>query len=581
MHANTTPATEKKEGSFFALELGTIRDSHIYLLIVLVAFVIYGSSVTYQYTYSDDTQLLVVNEAFLSNLANIPKLFTTDVFVSITNPHIFYRPFLNFLFMLELQVSKDSPVIFHITNIFLHIGCSLLLFVVFKQLKVSKSVAAMAALFFCAHPLNTSAVVWIPGRNDTLLTFLVLTSFSMFLRALDTKRILPLIGHYLLFFLALLTKESAVALPLLCTAYVFVMRKERLPRLAILAGVAVYGILFALWFSLRSLVTRSFEVHQSLISIAGDWLRNSPGFILYIGKALLPFNLSVYPNLTDHSLILGWITILVFVGVFLFHRPSSLRGILWGLAWFFLFLGPTFLSGIILHEHRAYSAFVGLLFATTQLPLVQSIDLSKYSHVLAFVAVIAVFSVLAMVHSEQFSNRTAYATSAYMHDPSVDASNLALAGLFLDEGNFNEAERVIRTAMARDTTMLVPHRLLGDIYANRHEYALAAREYETSLRLNPLQLYTYINYGKMCLSTGRYDDAVRLWKRSVMINPDFLLGYYYLANFYVHVRNEPDSAMMYAKEIQQRGVAVMPTLLHAIQDSLLSEKKYKENPLLK
>jgi tetratricopeptide (TPR) repeat protein len=575
MNANTTPPPEIKEGSFFTLELGRIRDSYIFLLIVLIAFVIYGSSITYQYTYSDDTQLLVVNEAFLSNLANVPKLFTTDVFVSITNQQVFYRPFLNFLFMLEMQVSKDSPVIFHITNILLHIGCSLLLFVVFKQLKVSKSLAAMAALFFCAHPLNTSAVVWIPGRNDTLLTLLVLASFSMFLRALDTKRILPLVGHYLLFFLAMLTKESAVALPFLCAAYVFVVRREKLPRNAIVAGVAVYGILFALWFSLRSLVTRSFEIHQSLASIAGDWLRNSPGFILYIGKALLPFNLSIYPNLTDHSLILGWITILVFVVVFFLRRPSSIRGLLWGLAWFFLFLGPTFLSGIILHEHRAYSAFIGLLFASTQLPLVQSIDFSKYGHVLAFVAVIAVFSVLAMVHSEQFSNRTAYATSAYMNDPSVDASNLALAGLFIDEGEFDEADRLIRGAMQRDTTMLVPRRMLGDIYAHRREYALAAQEYETSIRLNPLDLYTYINYGKMCMSAGKNDDAARLWKRSVMINPDFLLGYYYLANFYVHVKNEPDSAMMYAKEIQRRGVAVMPELLHAIQDSLLAEKKNK------
>jgi hypothetical protein len=79
----------------------------------------------------------------------------------------------------------------------------------------------------------------------------------------------------------------------------------------------------------------------------------------------------------------------------------------------------------------------------------------------------------------------------------------------------------------------------------------------------------------MCLSAGRNDDAARLWKRSVMINPHFLLGYYYLANFYVRVRNDPDSAMMYAKEIQRRGVAVMPELLRAMQDSLLSKKKNK------
>ncbi len=555
------------------IDLGSIRDSYIYSIIILVALIIYGNSVTYQYTYSDDTQLLVVNQEFLSNFANFPKLFTTDVFISITNPQVFYRPFLNFLFMLELQVSKDSPAIFHVTNILLHIACSLLLFVVLKQLNVSKPIAGMAAVLFCAHPLNASAVVWIPGRNDTLLTLLVLASFLMFLRALDTKRLLPLIGHFVLLFLALLTKESALMLPIMCATYVFIVRRERIPRATTVSVSIAYAILLALWVCLRSMVTRTFEVHQSIVSLVVSWLNNSPAFILYIGKALFPFNLSIYPNLADHSLIPGVISILLFVAAFFLRRPSSMRQMCWGLGWFFLFLAPTFMSGIIFHEHRAYSAFIGLFIAVTQLPLIQSIDFSKYRHLLAFLALITAFSVLAMVHSEKFRDRTAYATTAYLKDPSIDASYTSLAGLFLDEGNDDSAERVLRAAIARDSSMKVIHRMLGDVFANRRQYALAAREYETSIRLDPLQLYNYINYGKMCLSAGRLDDAARLWKRSVMISPDFLLGYYYLANFYVHARNDPDSAMMYAKQIQQRGVTVMPELLHAIQDNPLYGKR--------
>jgi Tfp pilus assembly protein PilF len=408
-----------------------------------------------------------------------------------------------------------------------------------------------------------------------LLTLLVLASFSLFLRALDSKRFPPLIGHFLLFFLALLTKESAVVLPVLCAAYVFLVRKERPPRATTVAVTLVYAILLAVWIGLRSMVTRSFEVHESISDLAINWMKNLPAFILYIGKAILPFNLSIYPNLTDHSLILGMCSILLLVVVFVFRRPSSMRQLSWGLGWFFLFLAPSFLSGTIFHEHRAYSAFVGLFIAASQLPLIQSIDLSKYSRVLVFLAILIVFSVVAMLHSEDFRNRTAYATTAYMKDPSNIWSNTSLAGLFLDEGNDEAAERVLKAAIALDSSMKVVHRMLGDVLANRRQYALAAREYETAIRLDPLQLYNYINYGKMCLSAGRLDDAARLWKRSVMINPDFLLGYYYLANFYVHAKNDPDSAMIYAKQIQQRGVTVMPELLHAIQDNpLYGRQKY-------
>jgi len=295
--------------------------------------------------------------------------------------------------------------------------------------------------------------------------------------------------------------------------------------------------------------------------------------VLYLGKVFLPFNLSVYPNLADHSLILGWISILVLVAAFFIRKPSSYKGIVWGLMWFFLFLAPTFLSGTIFHEHRAYSAVVGLLFAVCELPVVQSIDFSKSGRVLALVALLGLYAVLAMLHSEQFRNRTAYATSAFKNDPSVDASYSSLAGLFLDEGNDAEAERVLRTAIQRDSSMKIVHRMLGDIYANRHDYPRAAQEYETAIRVDPLQLYNYINYGKMCLAAGKPDDARRLWKRSILINPDFLLGYYYLANYYIHVRDDPDSAMIYVREIQNHGVTVLPQLLHDIQTNPLYKKK--------
>ena len=572
---NVTLTAGKNERPSSPDFLGSMHDFHIYLLIVVLALIVYGKSVVYQYTYSDDTQLLVVNQEFLSNLANIPKLFTTDVFISMSNPQVFYRPFLNFIFMLELQVSKDSPVIFHITNILLHIGSSLLLFIVFRQLKTSRTLAAAAALLFCVLPLNASAVVWIPGRNDSLLTVLVLGSFSLFLRFLDTRRLRTLLGHFILLFLALLTKESAVALPILTASYLYLVRRERVGRGTAFSVAAVYVLLAGLWLFLRSLVTRPFEVHQSFLTLASTWFKNSPAFLLYIGKVFLPFNLSVYPNLTDHSLLLGWISILILVAALIVRRPPSYRAIAWGLAWFFFFLAPTFISGTIFHEHRAYCSVVGFLFAVCQFPIVRSIDFTKMSHLAGLVILLGVYAVVAMFHSEQFRNRTAYATSAYLHDPSVDYSHVALAGLFLDEGKDFDAEQILRSAVARDSTMKNVHRMLGDIYANRHEYARAADEYETAIRTDPLQLYNYINYGKMCLEAGRPDDAARLWKRSVMINPDFLLGYYYLANYYVHVRNDPDSAMIYARHIQAHGVQVMPELMHAIQDNPLYGKSKK------
>jgi Tfp pilus assembly protein PilF len=547
----------------------SVRDWQIYLAIVVVGTIVYGKSVTYKFTYADDTQLVVINQELLSNFANIPKLFETDVFISTTSSQVFYRPLLNILLMIETHIGKDSPVVYHCTNILLHLACSILVFVVLQQLGSTKPIAGIAALLFCVHPLNASAVVWIPGQNDTLLTLLLLGSFSFLLRALDTGRIGPLIGHFILFFLALLTKEPAIVLPILSVSYVIFFRRTTLPRSVWIIALSSYFVLIVVWYGLRSLVPQTFTVHLTSDFLIARYLSNLPALLLYFGKIFFPFNLSIFPNLMDNSIWTGVLGIALFLAVYLIRRPSSAKGILWGFGWFLLFLIPSLVSGIIFHEHRAYCPFLGLLFAVTQLPLVQSVDLSKNIHVLGFVSVLAVFAVVAMLHSEKFRNRTAYATSAFTSDPSIDNSYACLAGLFIDEGNYDDAERVVRKGLARIPNMKTAHRMLGDILAHRGEYGMAAQEYETYLRLDPLQLYTYIVYGKMCMDAGRIDDAPRLWKTSVRINPNFILGYYYLANFYLRVKNDPDSAMIYARQIQQRGVSVMPELLRAIQENPL------------
>jgi tetratricopeptide (TPR) repeat protein len=546
--------------------LRRVRDWQICCIIAFVGIAVYGKSIVYDYTFSDDTQLLVVNQEFLGNPANLPKLFTTDVFISMANPNIFYRPLLNLLFMLEMQVSKDTPVLYHITNILLHLGCSVLVFILFRKLNLSKLLSAAASLLFCVHPLLSSAVVWIPGRNDTLLTIFVLGSFIFFLRALETKRAGPFLWHVLLLFFALLTKETAVVAPVLFLSYAYFIGRKKFRRTQVFSALFIYAFVVGAWLFLRSLVTLPFEVRRTLGSQIASWLGNTPAFILYFGKIFFPFNLSIFPNLADQSLLLGWLSIALFIGALFIRKPKSFGHILWGLGWFFLFLAPTMIIGPIFHEHRAYCSMVGVLLAVACLPLVQSIDFSGKTPALCLAAIVVAFGVVTMIHEEQYNGRAAYVTSAFASAPGVDESYSGLAGLLMDEGNDGAAEKVLRAGIERKPAMKIVHRMLGDVYSRRHQYALAAKEYETSLRLEPLHLYTYINYGKMCLNDGRVDDAARLWKTSVLVDPDFLLGYYYLANCYIHCKNDPDSAMIYVRQLQKRGVAVLPELLRAIEN---------------
>lgn len=557
--------------------LDKIRDWHIVAVIILAGAIIYGKSVTYTFTFTDDVRLITLNRDILDSFANIPKLFRTDAFLSVTSAQLFYRPMLNILLMIETQIANGSPAIYHLTNILLHLGCSVLLFRILQQLGCGRIVAGIFALLFCVHPLNTSAVVWIPGQNDILLTLFVLASFSFLLRALETRRISPLVWHFVFFFLALLTKESAVVFPVLTVSYVVLFHRSTLTRKIWGSGLLAYVIIAGIWFTLRSAVPQTFTVHLRTGFFLTSSLHNIPALLLYLGKVFFPFNLSIFPNLGDNSVWLGAASLVILIMALILWRPPTLKHIFWGFGWFILFIAPTLISGFIFFEHRAYSAFFGLLFAFSQFPAVQAFDLSKKAHIAGFGLIVAIFSVIAIVHSEQFRDRTAYATSAYISNPSVDASYANLAELFVGQGNYDDAERVVRKGLARNPAMNTSHRVLADILAHRGNYNQAATEYETSLRLNPLQLNTYIAYGKMCIDAGRPDEAARIWRTSVAVNPGFILGYYYLANFYVHVKNDPDSSMMYVRQIQERGMTVLPELLQAIQECRDKETKSNTN----
>ena len=48
------------------------------------------------------------------------------------------------------------------------------------------SVIMSIALIFILHPVNISAISWIPGRNDTLLTIFILTSFLQWIKYLKS-----------------------------------------------------------------------------------------------------------------------------------------------------------------------------------------------------------------------------------------------------------------------------------------------------------------------------------------------------------------------------------------------------------
>jgi protein O-mannosyl-transferase len=92
------------------------------------------------------------------------------------NGNAFFRPLVTFSFALDWAAGSGSPVLFHLTNVVLHLLVCTLLFFMVKRFSGSGKTAAVATAVFGVMPRLTESVTWIPGRTDVLATLFVLAA---------------------------------------------------------------------------------------------------------------------------------------------------------------------------------------------------------------------------------------------------------------------------------------------------------------------------------------------------------------------------------------------------------------------
>src|SRR5262249_32851349 len=110
----------------------------------------------------------------------------------------------------------------------------------------------LLALFFAIHPLFVPMVAWAPTRGDLLLTIFVIIAFVLFIKAFRANRPALVLWHGITFFLALLSKETAVALPPLCLFYYYLEFRKTRARKLIKGCFVLWLIAGAAWYYLHS-----------------------------------------------------------------------------------------------------------------------------------------------------------------------------------------------------------------------------------------------------------------------------------------------------------------------------------------
>jgi tetratricopeptide (TPR) repeat protein len=514
------------------------------------------------------------------------QIFTTHYFGGSLATATSYRPVDLLSFAANYLVHGKYLFGYHAVNVALHIADTWLLFFLFRR-RFGETTAGIAALLFAVMPIHVEAVTSIVGREEVLAAFLLLAAWVAADRASARGgRIAP--GACVLYFLAILTKESAVVLP----AFLFLdaMTRETGPffrRAAeLLRRRALFFFSFAVplaaTFAVRAAVLKGFliskqagffELENPLVSLSALRRVGNACSVLIrtLGRIVFPALLSAdesawqLPLLSPRS-FLFWASLLAVVllaaaGIALFtRRPAAGFGIL-----FFLMAAlPTsnllFATGTIMAERLMYLPSAGIALAAAAFFPREDGALSRRRGAAAVLAALTLFFLFRTItRNTIWESDDALFTNLVLTSPDSAKAHYDYGYASADRKRFRPAydQYAIATGIYAHYYDAWAGRVrmageIGDlaeavedgrrsvaIYApyengwftiaieaeRRGDAATADAAYRDGLRSCPTSYPLAYHRAVFLFRTGRLDEAVEAYRRAITLAPDMALNH--------------------------------------------------------
>ncbi len=442
--------------------------------------VVYGNSLFCGFV-SDDHSLVIKKQGFFSHPENAIKLLvSSDAPLGEQNPY--YRPVNTLSYMLDHYLWGLDPFWYHLENVLLHALASVLFYLLLAAVFKDRRLAFFAALLFAVYPVNTEAVDFISARNTL---FCAVFSIAALLFLAQGKRGLPLLAY----FLALLSKEPAVVLPLFLLSFSLTSKEESLKiKKGMLAG---FFAVTAVYFAIRRLVLGAFT-SKAGISLSLSRLKLMAAvYFEHFRLMLFPFRLNAY--YTPAWLSFDWYkaagaaigVLLLFYFSLSKKSPVAVRA---GAQWIFWGLLPV--SNIV----KIPSASMAERYQYTILPgfvLILGYMIGNLSKKRAVAGTLAMAALSLALGARTFKrnfiweNDLSLCKSMIGSDPGNVLALNNLGVIYKDNGQLERAAILFKKAIQTDPTYSESHMNLGILYMRAGQLYAAKQAIETAIAFNP------------------------------------------------------------------------------------------------
>lgn len=478
-------------------------DLWAFLILAFTVFLIYGSSLRFEFTIWDDHEHVTKNPLVIHpGSDSLIKIWTA--------PYLeLFMPMTYTFWMLESIPAKAlaaneggsqalSPSVYHFGTVLVFFACCYQVYRLISRLVTDRTAALIGAILFAVHPLQVESASWISENKGLIATFFGMWAMGVYIDSIREERSSRSLYLYclstVLFIAALLGKPWAVAIPCLAATIDFCFLRQ--PILKVAKRIAPWIVIAVGMILVMKRVQSTAELIQ--VDVLKRPYLAIDALVFYVQKLFVPYPLlidygrtpiAVLKNTSQPELVgaIGFGVIGAILIALAYFRQWRTLGIL---CLFLAALLPNL--GLIPFAFQGYSTVADRYVAPALIaPALAAAFIMQWLHRPIFKALvilpIIVLAGLSWKQSQVWRNDEALFTNTIVHNRRSPAALMNRSKARSDRGDFEGGMRDAK-----------------DLFTQAWDY-----------------LPAYLNYAGCNVSLGRYDEALKTLDQVLAIKPDY------------------------------------------------------------
>jgi len=500
----------------------------------------------------------------------VQSLAVENISAMFTSPHQvgLYHPLTLFSLAVDYHFWETDAFGFHLTNLLLHLLNTCLVFVFFKKINSSQTVAFFAALLFGIHPMHVESVAWISARKDVLYTFFFMLSIISYLyysRKSEKRKIFWYTCAVIGFACSLLSKSLAFTLPLVLVLLDYLNKRSFSPSYILdklpfflLTSVALVMTKYGQQASDSMLELAEYPLHKTVFL-------GSYNAVAYSFKALMPVNLSIFHPFpfiggVKISLLMYASVLPLIVGFYFLYRSfKKSRAVFFGIAFFLITIGPVLqvipFGKAISSERYTYVPYIGLfyLIAMGIQSLLKKSEESKQVMRFLIPSIVGLWVLFLGVQSHRQSkvwrNSETLWTQSIERYPNNYWAYLSRGTYRVDQHDLDGALKDLNKSIALYPTAQAFYER-GRMYEQLADLTQASEDYSRSILMDPNYAKPYLNQGILFARGGDMEKAATNFAKAIELDDNYALAHFNLGMVYKQKGENKNALNAFTKAIQ-------------------------------